>query len=176
MIKPIPDWDGYFADELGNIYSNKISNSKDVRTHFKVLIKKLAGTESKYYIVSLSKNGFHINKYVSNLVLETFVSPRPEGMQACHGINGRFDDSLDNLSWGTKSKNCSADKYRDGTALFGEKNHRSKLNELQVRIIRRSYSPHGKGGLTQQELANIFHVHYAHIQRLLNHTSWSHIK
>lgn len=45
------------------------------------------------------------DRYVHHLVLETFVGPRPEGMEARH-LNGDYSDNrLQNLAWGTKAQN-----------------------------------------------------------------------
>lgn len=43
---------------------------------------------------------------VATMVLETFVSPRPEGRQALHKNDDRHDDVLTNLYWGTPQDNA----------------------------------------------------------------------
>lgn len=45
------------------------------------------------------------DRYIHRLVLEAFVGPCPEGMEARH-INGDHQDNrLENLCWGTKEEN-----------------------------------------------------------------------
>lgn len=50
---------------------------------------------------------------VHRLVLEAFVGPCPEGMEALHGNAIRNDNRLCNLRWDTKSEN-SQDRVRHG--------------------------------------------------------------
>jgi len=64
-----------------------------------------------YFAVSLSRND---KRTIHTLVLEAFVGPCPPGMECCHGPGGADDNTLANLSWGTRSKNMS-DTIRDGT-------------------------------------------------------------
>ncbi|CAN5951037.1 unnamed protein product [Sphagnum jensenii] len=65
-----------------------------------------------YTQVSLFIEGRVVTCKVHSLVLETFVGPRPEGMEACH-----FPDSdpsnnkLQNLRWDTHSENVR-DRFR----------------------------------------------------------------
>lgn len=75
-----------------------------------------------YRAVSLSKGG-HIRRIpVHTLVLEAFVSPRPDGMHCCHN-NGRPDDNrLENLRWDTPSAN-TLDTVKHGTHPQGRKTH-----------------------------------------------------
>lgn len=47
--------------------------------------------------------------YVHALVLETFVGPRPDGMECCHwkpAPDGGYDNRLMNLRWDTRSANA----------------------------------------------------------------------
>jgi hypothetical protein len=67
-----------------------------------------------YLRVGLSKDGTGVIRHIHSLVLETFVGPRPSGMEACHGPNGQLDNHLANLAWNTPSAN-SRDMRRDGT-------------------------------------------------------------
>jgi len=60
--------------------------------------------------------------YVHQLVLETFVGPRPEGRQ-CRHLNGNsLDNRLENLSWGTASED-NYDRVRHGTHQHARKIH-----------------------------------------------------
>ena len=176
MIKPIPGFEHYFADELGNIYSNKQVNGKSKEPgEMHSLAKVLHGKNNyRYNHVQLRNNGKNCKITIAPLVLSAFVSPRPDGMLACHGINGQFDDSLENLSWGTPHKNFCLDKFRDGTVLYGEKSPASKLNELQVRIIKRfiSYGIYG----SKRYLSKVFHVSEGAIHAIAYKISWVRIK
>lgn len=48
------------------------------------------------------------------LVLEAFVGPRPDGLEACHNNGNPGDDRLANLRWDTHSENI-LDRGRHGT-------------------------------------------------------------
>lgn len=95
-----------------------------------------------YYAVTLSDAAGRKTRYsVHRLVLEAFVGPCPDGMEACHGEGGWSDNRLANLRWGTKSENCMDDKLRDGRLLRGEQIGNSKLTAEQVLAIRADGRP-----------------------------------
>lgn len=58
---------------------------------------------------------------------------------------------------------------RHGTQVFGEKANSSKLNEFQVRIIRRIQ------GLQQREIAKVFSMSQYAIASILQRKHWKHI-
>jgi hypothetical protein len=95
--------------------------------------KQLGG----YSTVNLSKKGHRITRLVHQLVLEAFIGPRPEGMQARHLDGCPTNNRLDNLVWGTSEQNNGEDKKKHGTLLLGEKNHQAKLTIDDVREIRK---------------------------------------
>jgi hypothetical protein len=175
MLKPIPSFDGYFADDTGNIYCNN-SQSGRMKKHTIYPMRKLRpDIHKKHNRVTLFKNGTRNRRMVSDIVLTTFVCPRPIGLLACHGTMGSLDDSVNNLSWQTPKQN-SADMRRDGTILIGEKNHLAVLNELQVRIIRRSYEPiNNSRHLSFRYIAKIFNVSDHTINDIVKRKTWTHI-
>jgi len=69
---------------------------------------------SGYLFTSLCKEGKQRVVSVHRLVLAAFVGPCPDGLEVRHGPNGVVDNSVGNLSYGTKSQN-SLDRRRDGT-------------------------------------------------------------
>jgi hypothetical protein len=153
-IKEIPNFPNYFVDIYGNIYRKKKGGQ----------LRQLNPTLcDNYRIVRLYKDKQAIFKKVSVLVLETFVSPRPEGMVACHGVKGKLDDSLSNLSWGTYSKNNGEDKRRD--------NHVSciKLTGEQVKEIRELYK---LGNITYLELSKRFNISDTNIGNIITRKNW----
>lgn len=133
-MKPIPSFPDYFCDEIGNIYSmRKVGRGHGLLDKPKLLYPSIRKCGRKHVV--LRKNGENQSPSIATLLLETFVSPRPQGMLACHGIRGCKDDSFDNIYWGTQSRNLGEDRRRDKTMPEGEKSCFHKLNELQVRII-----------------------------------------
>ncbi len=65
-----------------------------------------------YCFVNLDLDGKTYSRSVHQLVLETFVGPRPEGMEACHyPDDDKSNNRLENLRWDTHGENAK-DKYR----------------------------------------------------------------
>lgn len=81
-----------------------------------------------YYRINMGNNN---RIMVHVLVLESFVGPRPEGMQACHNNGNPADNRLDNLRWGSPKENVS-DRIRHGTDQYGEKNPSAKYTDQQI--------------------------------------------
>lgn len=55
--------------------------------------------------------------FIHTVVLETFVGPCPEGLEACHGNGDPADNRVDNLRWDTHQENMR-DAVRHGTHNF----------------------------------------------------------
>jgi hypothetical protein len=64
--------------------------------------------------VELSVAGVHRTRLVHQLVLETFVSPRPPGLLGCHWDGNNQNNHVTNLRWDTYVANCD-DQRRHGT-------------------------------------------------------------
>lgn len=85
---------------------------------------------------------------LQRLVLEVFIGPCPEGMEARHLDGDIKNNRLDNLKWGTRKQNAK-DKVRHGRGLKGKprlKNRGEKngvavyTNEIATKI-RSEYIP-----------------------------------
>lgn len=104
-------------------------------------ILKLAPDKDGYLIAGLwDDNSKHqVRRRVASLVLEAFIGPRPEGMQACHRDGVVDNNRLVNLRWDTPSGN-HADSVRLGThpgfLRAGEANPFAKLTRKKVDDIR----------------------------------------
>jgi hypothetical protein len=127
-----------------------------------------------YLTVNLYDNpgtGQHSSHLIQHLVLETFVSPKPERKecrQECRHLNGiRTDNRIENLCWGTRSEN-QQDSLRHethgGLGRYGEKHPNSKLSDYDRRMILYSY---GTRLFTRKNLAEIYHVSEALIKKLV---------
>jgi len=135
----------YKVSNLGNIKSlprrvrcMRKSYRKFISTRLSPGRKMKVYTSNKgYQDLDLCKKGKITSKLVHILVLEAFVGKCPKGMQCCHGIKGPSVNTLDNLRWGTISSNNKEDKIRDGVALFGNRNHATKMKESEVKKIKR---------------------------------------
>ena len=165
-MKPIPGFPGYFACKNGNIYSRRVPHmgGSNGRLHRLKPLRHHTG----YNMYVLRRDGKSVNAFGHRLILETFVGPRPPGMETCHGPKGRSVSSLNNVSWGTRRKNNYDDKMRDGTDNRGEKYGAAKLNRLQVRIIRRL-----KGEMLLREVAAYFCVSAGHVWAIYARRAWA---
>lgn len=116
----INNFEDYLITDQGNIFSLKYNKRKRLS-----LIEDAQG----YLRVNLSICGKIIKRLVRQLVLETFVGERPEGMEACHLNDIKTGNRLKNLYWGTKGQNAN-DCVRNGNHAtkrkFGEDHNRSK--------------------------------------------------
>ena len=123
------------------------------------------GYASVYLAPQRHRRGVHC------LVLEAFVGPRPDGMQ-CRHLNGvRTDNSLENLSWGTRQQNY-ADSVIHGTSSRGERNGLSRLTARDVADIR---CRHASGSITQYALANEYCVSHTTMGRIIQRRMWKHV-
>jgi hypothetical protein len=71
--KSFPGLDMYKVSDLGNVWSCK--SNRLLRPWLR----------SGYPQVSLRADGKDMFRFVHDLVLTTFVGPRPAGLQCCHG-------------------------------------------------------------------------------------------
>ena len=136
----IPGHPGYAASEDGRIWSAWRSTG---RPQMKQVIREDAWKELKPEIRKVdgrgrftlkAADGSYRRRYASHLILETFVGPRPDGMEACHNNGDCTNDSRHNLRWDT-SKNNKADMATHGTRLAGERHPKAKLTDRDVTVV-----------------------------------------
>jgi hypothetical protein len=102
--------------------------------------------------------------YTHTLILEAFVSKRPEGMVCCHGDGNPSHSVLSNLRWGTPAEN-NADMAIHGTRPVGERQTNSKLSEQMVAEIRSSSA-------SASDLARRMNVCDRTIRKVRSNISW----
>lgn len=163
--KSIIDFPDYKIDKFGNVISYKRSTPK--------LLRWKNNMYSNHASVCLRQNNKSKYLYVHRLVLETFIGPCPEEMECCHNDGNPQNNKLVNLRWDTPTNN-NRDKIKHGTnvSLKGECSLRSKLNELQVRIIRRCYD---NTSLTTRQTANYFNISHGMVVCIGLRKNWKHI-
>ncbi len=110
--------------------------------------------------IQLCKNGIIKHHFIHILVLEAFIGPCPPGMESCHGSNGKYDNSVSNLYWGTHSTNMQ-DKHRDGTMPKGETHHNAQFTDSEIALMRELH----KQGYSQRSIARKFHAGFSTVNR-----------
>ena len=126
--------------------TGRVRNAKTLR-----VLKPMRTGAKKYKSGQRSKVRFstkpRIDFDVADLVLTTFLEPRPEGMLALHKSPDTTDNSIDNLYWGTQKTNA-----RD-MALQGRGSlQKLKPQQVQDIITRRT---NGESGVSLAKEYNI---------------------
>jgi hypothetical protein len=103
-------------------------------------------------------------------MLETFVGPRPEGMECCHNDGNTSNNSIENLRWGTPKEN-SEDRKRHGTYLCGENVGGAKLKENEVQEVRQLIA----SVMSDKRIAKKFSVSSSCIQGIRDGKTWKHL-
>lgn len=124
-----------------------------------------------YLVVHLTTDEADRAFFVHPLILEAFVGPRPEGMEACHHPDSDpTNNALDNLRWDTSKAN-KADMEAHGRRAKGSRSGRAKLVEDDVREIRRRAAQ----GEKAPSIARTYKVDPKAIRLILNGTNWAHL-
>jgi NUMOD4 motif/HNH endonuclease len=112
---PIPGYDGYEVSDHGRVRSldrvvkSRWGTPKPIKGRDLV-----QSSQGRYKVVSLHKEGRMKTVRVHQMVLLTFVGPRPEGMHGCHRDDDPDNNRPENLYWGTPAQN-SRDMVNNGS-------------------------------------------------------------
>lgn len=108
---------------------------------------------------------------MARLVLEAFVGPCPEGMEACHFPDrDPANNQLENLRWDTHQANM-VDKATHGTSLRGEQHNLCRTTADQVRAMRTEYAL----GRKVSDIARANNLNYQAVWKCVTRRSWSHV-
>jgi DNA-binding XRE family transcriptional regulator len=159
IIKPILNYPDYLITKDGQVWSRISKRWLKARDNYR-----------GYLQIALGRKGI---RKIHQLVLETYVGLRPEGMECRHLNGNRKDNRLENLKWGTRSENMQ-DAVRHGTChpclgKFGDRHHRSKISNKDRQKILKQYI---EGLLSQRELGNLYNVSKHTIWCLTNGKTW----
>lgn len=127
MTHEIPGATRYWVSDSG-VVGVKRKGSAMVDKVLRQFDRKLIGGDlSGYLSVCLTHDdGKRRNRYVHELVLISFVSPRPTpDHEVLHGNGCRADNWLHNLRWGTVKENAD-DRERHGNVHRGDAWYRSR--------------------------------------------------
>lgn len=115
--------------------------------------------------------------YAHRLAYELSRGPVPDGLHVIHSCDNPLCINPDHLSVGTRSQNMKECSERGRARIpkpikLGEENGSAKLQEVDVRSIRRLLVK----GLTQQEIADRFGVTQRTISDIKLGKKWGHVK
>lgn len=133
------------------------------------------GPSNKYdhlYVI-LCKNRKRVMRYIHRLVLEAFDRPCPKGLECRHLDGDSQNNHISNLKWGTHKENMQ-DRIVHNTSNRGEKSGVSKLNNLQVRIIKKYFKLDNSYGAAKF-LTEVFKVHKTSISLIKNKKRWYYV-
>lgn len=135
-------------------------------------IKKPILMKNGYYIYSLWKHNKEYKKYIHDLVIEILLKQIKLPGQQCRHLDGnKLNNDPSNLKLGSSQEDAN-DRIKHNTVIKGSKQWNSKLNELQVRIIKHLL----KGGkFFQREIAKIFGVNMKTINDIKRNKTWKHV-
>jgi hypothetical protein len=160
--RPVKGW----PYEVSN--QGRVRYVGSVRRH---LIRKLTIKKSGYVTVNLTDGGSPCRRHtfkVNTLVCAAFHGPATKSRwHAAHWNGKRADNRALNLRWATPKEN-SADCFRHGTALLGERAPASKLTAKQVIEIRHRHAR----GETLPALAAAYGVSWSTVQRANSRQTW----
>jgi len=174
--RPIEGYEGFYeVSNLGRVRSldRVVKGCPGQQKPIKGRLLKPLLRSHGYLYVCLCKEGKKKNYFIHRLVAVAFLGQPPEGHVVCHGSKGQQCNKVTNLSWGTYKQNSGPDRVRDGTDKRGEKHGLAKLNEMQVRVIRRLIE---SKTMTNREIGEIFGVSKQCIKHIKSGRSWKHLK
>ena len=166
----MPEWEGlYEVSDRGHVRSlDKVCGAKNggkALRRGRVLSPVVKA--GRYLAVTLADRARRKQHFVHDLVLLAFVGKKPRGMQVCHFDDAHQNNVLANLRYGTPKEN-GADAVRNNKRPKGSAHGCAKLTEADVLTIRNT-------PLANREIACIYGIHPAHVNRIRTRKIWKHI-
>jgi hypothetical protein len=158
-IKQIPNFPGYAITSNGVLYS--------CRNRYGFTNWRIAKVgNQRYRRVELNIDGTTFYRSIHRLVLETFVGPAPNGMEACHNNGNSSDNRIGNLRWDTHQNNEDDKEKRPR----GSNHKKAKLTEHDVFEIRM-----GTQNQRPCEIAKKYGISYRELRYIITRKVWIHI-
>jgi hypothetical protein len=166
----VPGWEGlYLVSSFGRVRS-LARNTTSGR-----LLKPWTRSRTGYPIYTLSKNGQPTHLPAHEVVLMTFVGPRPDGLVACHGDGDKTNNRLSNLRWDTQSAN-QRDYWRLRRLAPRRRKQRppgAKLVDEDVLAIRALVRT---GRFALRHIARLFGVASTTVISIRDFKTWKHLR
>lgn len=166
--RPIQGFPGYRVGDDGSVWSCR-RRGGSLREEWRRMSERPSKRDGRIYVGLFREEGRAL--FLSyTLVLEAFVGPCPDGMQACHFPDrDTTNNRLSNLRWDTPKRN-QADRILHGTDNRGERSSSAKLTESQVIEIRKL-----RGLMSQSKIGAMFGVRQQAVHKILTGKRWSHL-
>jgi len=168
MWKSVVGFENYLISSHGRVRSVKARKGSRALVNGGILTGWIQTIRPGYTrrLVALRKDGETHYKKIHHLVLEAFVGPRPERMEALHKDGKTMNNSVKNLRWGTHRDNV-LDSIAHGTktkppVFQGESHHNVTIPTKVVRAMRLLPYQHG----LFSKLARKHHVSLNTISRI----------
>jgi hypothetical protein len=165
---PVPGYEGFYeVSDRGRIKSlaRVVRRKNGVTLSIPERILKPVAFRTGHLLVSLARDGEYKQRPVHRLVLQAFVGPCPDGLEACHGDGDPANNRLKNLRWDTRASNI-ADRLDHGAHQLGERNPQAKLTEADVLAIRADPRP-------QRKIAADYGVNRTVVSRIKGRKRWA---
>lgn len=131
-------------------------------------VRKLSSGPAGHPSATLYRDRKHVTVLVHALVLEAFRGPCPKGYECCHEDGNPKNNSIDNISWGTRQKNMM-DRRRHGVDNRGSRNGRSVLTEGDVYALRFLLD---RCNMSQRAAGVIFGITQMGVSDIANGRNW----
>lgn len=138
-------------------------------------ILKLRPDTHGYLRAHLTKDGRAYDRLAHRLVMEAFVGTRPPGKEINHIDGIKANNALGNLEYITRSDN-QKHAFRLGLQIGvgrsnpGSLHGNAKLTEIDIPIIRDLAR-----SMSNPQIAKLYNVSVATIQRIVTYNSWKHV-
>lgn len=133
---PVVEYEGlYEVSNLGRVRSLDRIDVVSRRLKGRVLKQALNSRGYLHVVLCNVKPKTHL---VHSLVAVSFIGPRPDGHDVCHGPAGKLDNSVENLSYGSRRKNSADDRNRDNVyssrfpGVGWDKNKRKFISQITI--------------------------------------------
>lgn len=169
----LPDFVGYEVSTHGRVRTIRKLNGRGVLEHPRLMTLRPSVGKPYLRVKLATPDGRYVDKPVHQLVLLTFIGPRPDpSHDSCHDDGNAKNNLLSNLYWGTKLDNA-AGRLRHGTQVRGVNVSLAKLTDEQVAEIKQAL-PIWKKGMGKH-FAEKFGVGNSAISSIKHGLTWNHV-
>lgn len=149
----------------------EISKEGVIRNKITKKIKSQYVGSTGYYMCTLTKDKRSRPQRVHRLLAELFI-PNPDNELFVNHIDGnKLNNSISNLEWCSHSHNMKHAFRIELVNNTGEKNGMSKLNEEDVKEIKKLLSEK----VSQYKIAKLFNVSRSAILKINLNKTWNHV-